>query len=144
MNNQFPTFIKMESLKPIVFYDGDCGFCNRSVAYVMKHDRSRSIHFAALQSDFTKALFKEKGWESPDLSTFYFFENGKLYQKSTAALRVASYFKFPQSLMRAGWIFPRFIRDSVYNGVAKRRQRLSKGFCVMPSPEERKRFISEL
>ena len=135
--------MQMEPSTPIVFYDGDCGFCNRSVAYVLKHDCSKTIHFVPLQSEFTVELFRKYGWESPDLSTFYFLVNGKLDQKSTAALKVAAYFKFPRSLMRIGWIIPRSIRDWMYDAVAKRRQRLSKGYCVMPSQEERKRFITE-
>ncbi len=133
----------MDSSMLIVFYDGDCGFCNRSVNYVLKHDKSKSIQFSALQSDFTKTLFEERNWDAPDLSTFYFLDKGVLYQKSTAALKVARYFHFPQSLLQTGWVVPRFIRDWAYDMVAKRRQRLSKGYCVMPSLEDRKRFINE-
>lgn len=133
----------MDSSKQIVFYDGDCGFCNRSVAYVLKHDRSKSIQFAALQSAFTKNLFEKNEWDAPDLSTFYFLEDDKLYQKSTAALRVARRFSFPRSLMRLGWIVPRVIRDWFYDGIAKRRRRLSKNFCMMPSQEDKLRFITE-
>lgn len=126
---------------PVVLYDGDCGFCNRSVAFVMKRDKTKSIHFSAIQSDFTKQLFIEKGWEEPDLSTFYFIEDGELFQKSKAALKVAGYFLFPYSLVRVFTIIPRFIRDSVYDFIANRRQKISNGFCVMPSEEERGRFI---
>ena len=43
---------------PIVLYDGDCGFCNRSVAFVVKRDKTKTIHFAAIQSEFTKDLFE--------------------------------------------------------------------------------------
>lgn len=126
---------------PVVLYDGDCGFCNRSVAWVMKRDQSKKIHFAAIQSDFTSELFKERGWEQPDLSTFYFVGNDILLQKSNAALKVASYFKFPYALLVVFKIVPRFIRDAVYDFIAKRRQKISKGFCVMPTEEERTRFI---
>ena len=126
---------------PIVLYDGDCGFCNRSVAFVMKKDKTQSIHFAAIQSDYTKQLFIEKGWDSPDLSTFYFIENEVLFQKSNAALKVAGYFNMPLSMLVVFKIVPRFLRDSVYDFIAKRRQKISNGFCVMPTEEERKRFI---
>ena len=132
----------MTSSFPIVFYDGDCGFCNRSVAFIMKNDKTKSINFAALQSDFTVNLFKEMGWKEPDLSTFYFYKNGTLYERSTAALKVATHFSFPQSMLRVFWIVPRVLRDFGYNLIAKRRQRLAKGFCVLPSPEDRKRFLS--
>lgn len=126
---------------PVVLYDGDCGFCNRSVAFVMKRDKTQSIHFAAIQSDFTTQLFKDKGWEEPDLSTFYFIENGELFQKSKAALKVSKYFSFPFNMIQICVVVPRFIRDGAYDFIAKRRQKLSNGFCVMPTEEERKRFI---
>ncbi len=108
----------------------------------MKRDKTKSIHFSAIQSDFTKQLFRDNGWEEPDLSTFYFIEKGELYQKSKAALKVAGYFSFPYSLVRAFVIVPRFMRDSVYDFIAKRRQKISNGYCVMPTVEERTRFIS--
>jgi len=127
--------------KKIVFYDGECGFCNRSVNFVLKNDRTKEILFAAIQSDFTNKLFKAKDWEKPDLSTFYFYENDSLYEKSTAGLRLAKYFKFPQKMFVVNWIVPRFIRDYFYDFIAKRRQRISKGYCVLPSTEEKKRFI---
>ncbi|MCH2230126.1 MAG: DUF393 domain-containing protein [Crocinitomicaceae bacterium] len=126
---------------PVVLYDGDCGFCNRSVAFVMKQDKTKTIYFAALQSNFTKELFIQNDWEEPDLSTFYFIEKGELFQKSKAALKVAKYFSFPFNLIQSFIIVPRFISDGVYDFIAKRRQKLSSGFCLMPTEEERKRFI---
>ncbi|OFZ56617.1 MAG: hypothetical protein A3D92_10635 [Bacteroidetes bacterium RIFCSPHIGHO2_02_FULL_44_7] len=127
--------------KKVVFYDGDCGFCNHSVAFVLKRDKTKSIYFAPLQSAYCEELFRKNNWTTPDLSTFYFVENGSLFQKSTAALKVARYFSFPYNLLRIAWIVPRFLRDWVYGQIAKRRLRLSKGFCVMPGPTERARFL---
>ncbi|MFT6245711.1 MAG: putative DCC family thiol-disulfide oxidoreductase YuxK [Salibacteraceae bacterium] len=129
------------SSKKIVFYDGDCGFCNRSVNFILKNDKTKQVLFAAIQSKFTQDLFKEKGFDAPNLSTFYFFENDTLYSKSSGAKRLTKYFKFPQRILALGWIVPRFIADWGYDFIAKRRQRLSKGYCVIPSEEEKKRFI---
>lgn len=128
--------------EPIVLYDGDCGFCNKTVSYVLKYDKSESIHFAAIQSDFTAALFKKNKWPSPDLSTFYFIEKGVLSKKSTAALHLAKYFKMPQRLLRVFFIVPALIRNAIYDFIAKRRQRISKGFCVMPEEKQKSRFLS--
>lgn len=125
----------------IVFYDGDCGFCNRSVNFIMKSDKTKSILFASIQSEFTQNFFKKKGYESPDLSTFYFYVNNKLYHKSAGAKRVTKFFKFPERLLAISWIVPRFISDLGYDFIAKRRQRLSKGYCVVPSAEEKDRFL---
>jgi predicted DCC family thiol-disulfide oxidoreductase YuxK len=132
-----------ESPKYIILYDGDCGFCNRSVGFVLKREKSNEIHFSAIQSSFTQGLFKEKGWEAPDLNTFYFIENGIKFERSTAALKVLKYLKAPTSWLRVFRIIPRGIRNWCYDFVAKRRQRISNGFCLLPTPEQRVRFIKD-
>lgn len=131
----------VESPDKIVFYDGDCGFCNRSVNYVLKNDTSNSIHYASLQSEFTKNIFQEKQWSEPDLSTFYFMENGVLFEKSKAAFKVLRYFPWYLKWLQLFKIVPISIRDWVYDQVAKRRRRISKGYCVMPKASEKHLFV---
>lgn len=132
----------MDIPEQIIFYDGDCGLCHRSVAYVLKHERDKTIFFASIQSDFTKQLFKSKGWKEPDLSTVYFLEKGDLFEKSAAALKVCKYLKSPRSWLTVFFIVPKFIRNAVYDFIAKRRKRIVKEYCVMPTPEDRVRFLS--
>lgn len=128
--------------KKIVFYDGDCGFCNKSVQFILRYEKDKSIYFTALQSNFALCFFQENHLPKPDLSTFYFSDGEMFLEKSDAALRVAKYLRFPFSLLRFFWIVPQFLRDKVYEFIAKRRQRLSKEFCVVPEIEDRKRFLS--
>lgn len=125
----------------IVFYDGDCGFCNRSVNYVLKHDKTHSIYYASLQSEVAKQIFLRHNWPEADLSTFYFMVNGELYQKSRAAFKVVHYFPWYMQWFQIFRIVPVGIRDWVYDQIAQRRRKISKGYCVMPNPEERKLFL---
>ena len=125
----------------IVFYDGDCGFCNRSVALIIKHDKTQEILFASIQSEFTLGFFIENQFEKPDLSTFYFYSEDKLFSKSTAALKVVKYFSGVWGMLSVGVIVPRFIRDYFYDAIAKRRQRISKGYCFLPTEEQKNRFL---
>jgi predicted DCC family thiol-disulfide oxidoreductase YuxK len=127
-------------IRKIVFYDGDCGFCNRTVQFILNNEKSSVLYFCALQSDKALMLFEQHGQPAPDMSTFYFFDN-RFYSKSTAAIRLSTHLKFPYFLFHLAWIFPRFVRDAVYDFVAKRRQRFSAGFCAIPTPEQGKRFI---
>lgn len=126
---------------PVVFYDGDCGFCNRSVQFVLRHERRREIRFCTLQSEKARSFFNEKGRKEPDMSTFYFWDGDRLYERSSAGLRVASYLNAPYSFACVFWCVPRFLRDAVYNSIARRRHKISKGFCVLPSAEDRRRFL---
>lgn len=127
-------------MKNFVLYDGDCGICNRSVAFILKHEKSASIHFAPIQSDFTKELFKKNAWTEPDLATFYFIQDGKKYERSVAAFEVLKYLKSPYSWIRVFRFIPKRITNWLYDQVAKRRRRISNGFCVMPTVEQRARF----
>ena len=126
---------------PVVFYDGDCGFCNRSVQFVLNHERGSEVRFCPLQSETARDFFREKGFPQPDMSTFYFWNGNQLFERSTAALRVTAYLKAPWSWLRVFRVVPRFIRDGVYNWIARRRLKLAPGFCALPTPDQRKRFL---
>ncbi|MFA7274499.1 MAG: DCC1-like thiol-disulfide oxidoreductase family protein [Crocinitomicaceae bacterium] len=125
----------------LVFYDGDCGFCNQSVQFILKFQKDKSLQFLTLQSSFAEKLFQEKGWELPDLSTVYFYENEKLYAKSDAGISIAKHLRFPFSWFQFLWIVPQFIRDKGYDFIAQRRHKLSKGFCAVPTSDQKKQFI---
>jgi predicted DCC family thiol-disulfide oxidoreductase YuxK len=126
----------------IIFYDGDCGLCNRSVQFVLKHERCSEISFSALQSDFAKTFFDEHQLPSADFSTFYFYKDNHLYQKSKAAFKVISYLKWYWRPLRIFSLLPVKLTDSVYNFIAKRRKKIGGTFCVIPSEGNRNRFIS--
>lgn len=138
----YRNFVEMDSNKAkYVLYDGDCGFCNRSVAFILRNEKSPEIHFAAIQSAHTQELFEKNGWEQPDLNTFYFIQNDQKLERSVAAFEVLKYLKAPYSWFRIFRFIPTKVTNWAYDQVAKRRQRISKGFCVIPTPEQRTRFV---
>lgn len=125
----------------IIFYDGECGLCNRSVQFVLKHERSSKISFSALQSDFSKTFFDKYQLPTPDLSTFYFYKDNQLYKKSNAAFKVIPYLKWYWQPLLIFSLLPVKFTDSVYNFIAKRRKKIGGTFCVILSEENKKRFI---
>jgi predicted DCC family thiol-disulfide oxidoreductase YuxK len=129
------------SEKRIIFYDGDCCFCNTSVQFILNH-RKKEFYFAALQSDFAKTKIEEEEGISIKMNTLYYLEKGQLYEKSTAALRISRGLKGAYPIFfYFGIIFPKFIRDVVYDFIAKRRNKINPGFCALPSEEDRKFFL---
>lgn len=127
----------------IVFYDGDCGFCNKSVQFILKHEKRKEIYFSAIQSEFAKQFFKENNVPKPDLSTFYFYTNFLLFSKSNAAFAILRLMKFPYTLLQIFRIIPVCQRDQIYDYVAKRRHRIMSGFCVVPTVEQKERFLED-
>lgn len=126
--------------KSIIFYDGDCGFCNSAVQFVLNR-RKKEVYFLKLQSDLASRIMKNYG-VLIEMNTMYFLHNGKLYLKSSAALRVNLLLRFPfQVLFYVGIIVPSFIRNWIYDQIAKRRHKIKNGFCALPKPEERRLFL---
>ena len=124
----------------IVFYDGDCGFCNSSVQFIL-NKRKRDFYFCPLQSNKAKELLAEHNI-TINLDTIYLLKDQSVYDRSSAALQICKGLKGGYPLMIGFYIVPKFIRDIVYNVIAKRRHRLRNGFCAIPKEDEKKLFIA--
>ena len=74
--------------KKILFYDGECGFCNHVVQFIMRHEKNADLYFSPIESEFATRFFQEKGCDQPDLSTFYLYNDFQLYTQSTGALKL--------------------------------------------------------
>jgi predicted DCC family thiol-disulfide oxidoreductase YuxK len=130
--------------RTIVFYDGDCGFCNWVVSFILKAERGEEIFFSSLQSPFAQHFFRENGAPEPDLSTFYLYWDHHLFSRSAAALGLLHFMKWPYRVLNVFRIIPVCQRDQLYNFIAKRRKRIMKDRCMVPSTEQRKRFLNEV
>lgn len=133
----------MEDEKRIVFYDGDCGFCNRSVNTILASNKTDPlIYFASLQSKFSPTFFRSKNEQEPNLNSIVFYELGKFYYASTAVLKIANHLK-EKRWLKMGWIIPKKIRDAIYFAIAKQRKRLrGDATCHIPDEATRKRFLA--
>jgi predicted DCC family thiol-disulfide oxidoreductase YuxK len=131
---------KSSNYNPILFYDGDCGFCHSSVQFILKH-RKRDFYFLPLQSATAEAIIKKHGIKI-EMDTMYFLKGDKLYEKSSAALQVCRGLRGGYPLMFGFYIIPKFLRDPFYNFVARRRHRIRSGYCYLPSEEEKQFFIA--
>ncbi|MFK8046254.1 MAG: thiol-disulfide oxidoreductase DCC family protein [Crocinitomicaceae bacterium] len=123
----------------IVFYDGDCGFCNQSIQTILKHRKHNNFQFTALQSKLAQELLAPYHI-SISMETIYVLQNNTIYQKSNAILLLANELKGLYFLLKIGYLIPRFIRDGIYQLISKNRHRIKTGFCVVPSKAEKKLF----
>ncbi len=134
--------VTMHQSGPIVLFDGVCNLCNASVQWIITHDRDNVFRFASLQSEFAKQELARRG-VSVSLSSVIVLDGERLLSHSDAAIAVAGALGLPWSLARGAKIVPRFIRDGVYNWIAKNRYRCfgTRDACMMPTPELRERFL---
>lgn len=128
--------------KHIIFYDGDCGFCNFSVQWILKRDRKDQFLFAALQSKLGQEFLTERHLETKDLDSIYLWKPESYYlKKSDAAIKIGQLLSGIYQISVAGKILPLSVRDNIYDYIAKRRKSLMTGQCLIPTAEERKKFI---
>jgi len=129
--------------RPILLFDGVCNLCNSSVQFVIKHDKNGKIALAALQSNAGQQLLKAHQLPEKNLKSLVFIENNRAYTKSDGALRASRYLDGGWKWLYSLIIFPAFLRNWVYDIVAKNRYRWfgRQESCWMPTPELRKRFL---
>lgn len=136
--------IDIPSHKKLILFDGVCNLCNSSVQYVIKHDKKNMFMFTALQSEAGQQIIKEYKIDTnkTDSILLYTPEQG-VVSKSTAAIKIASRLGFPQNLMTVFFIVPPFIRNWVYDYVAKNRYKWygKKESCWIPTPELKSKFL---
>ena len=136
----------MKEERAIFLYDGECGFCNSTVIFLLDHTAADRLAFCALQSDYAQALFREHGVEPPDLSTAYFFDGAKIHMSSSAVLRAISLCNTPASFLAIGLVIPKLTRDYCYSVFSRFRKHipgLGKNACRLLAADERARFLGE-
>jgi predicted DCC family thiol-disulfide oxidoreductase YuxK len=71
-------------------------------------------------------------------------EGGRVFDRSTAALRISRRLKWPWKLAYVLILVPRSLRDFLYDGIARRRHAWfgRSEACLVATPELRSRFLS--
>ena len=129
--------------RPVIIFDGVCNMCDFAAQFILDHDRKKELRLTASQSPAGSSLLARFGVPATGPDTMYLIESGRLYDRSTAALRIARRMGFPWWLAYGFIIVPRFVRDAVYRFVAKNRYRWfgKRDACRLPAPGEAERFL---
>lgn len=127
----------------IVFFDGVCNLCNSVVDFTMQNNPKKDIYFASLQSDFAIDFLAKHNFDASELNTFYFYEKGKIYNRSDAGLNLAKNLRSPYRIASILLLVPKNFRNPVYNFIAQNRYRFfgKKDTCRLPSEKERSFFL---
>ncbi len=127
----------------ILLFDGVCNLCSKTVQFIIKNDPKAKFRFASVQSHSGQLLLTQLGLPLDTFNSLIYIRDKRFYLKSTAVLKVLQE-------LRGGWkflycliILPRFIRDFVYDFIAKRRYFIfgKSETCWIPSPEYLDRFL---
>lgn len=130
--------------KSLILFDGVCNLCNTSVLYVIKHDAKNRFLFAPLQSNIGQQIIAKYNLDTSKTDSIILYSADKgLKVKSTAALHIARRLGLPNNLLSVFLIIPAFIRNWVYDFIAKNRYKWygKKDNCMIPTPELKAKFI---
>ena len=129
------------SAKAVILFDGVCNFCNSSINFVIRNDKKAYFQFAPLQGEIAQQLVGNKIIPTPE--SVILLEDGKIYEKSTAALRIAKKLDGLWPIVYVLSIIPKLIRDPIYDLIARNRYNWfgKKESCMNPGPDIRNRFL---
>ena len=130
--------------QPLYFFDGQCVLCSRFVAFCLNRDPDGHLKFASAQSALGRRVLLSLGLPDDTLDrTILLIEGGRVYTRSTAALRALRHLRGPAHWLYPLVLVPRILRDPVYDVIARNRIRWFGRLdsCLVPTPQTRDRFI---
>jgi predicted DCC family thiol-disulfide oxidoreductase YuxK len=138
---------RMENIasdKKIVLFDGVCNLCNKSVQFILKRDKKNQFLFGSLQGSFAQGLLLSFGLPMDQMHSILLVENNQVYSRSESVLRILKSLGGVWSLAYALILIPAFLRDGVYNWIAKNRYHWfgRSQTCPLPKKEWEEKFLN--
>ena len=128
---------------PIIVFDGVCLLCDKSVQFVLRHDKACRYRFASVQSECGRAQLQRHGLDADAPQSMLLLEGGAAYVESDAVLRILGSFGGIHRAWRVARVVPRTWRDALYRLVARHRYRWfgRADQCWLPAPDHADRFL---
>ena len=139
--------------KLLVLYDGECGFCNLSIRWLLRRDRQDRLRFTPSTSPSVQELLSRHGFQFPGEEqgpgTILVFRNlgtpvEELLVRSNAFLACLRVLPQPWPAFAIGLrVFPRPFREICYRFIARHRYRIWGRYasCPVPTAQERVHFL---
>jgi predicted DCC family thiol-disulfide oxidoreductase YuxK len=126
----------------IILFDGVCNLCSNSVSLLIKYDKNNIFRFAAMQTKAGERIMQEYHILN-DRKSIILIKKGTVFYKSDAVIEIAKQITGWPSILKYGFLFPKFLRDGMYDLIAKNRYHFfgRKETCLIPSEKDSKRFI---
>lgn len=133
----------MKNIDKLIVFDGACGLCHAWVRFVIRHDNCRIFKFTSMQSDTGQIVLRHFNLPTDSFETMLYVENDVAYEKSIAALKIIRLLPLPMRLLSCMSIFPRFMRDFVYDRIACNRYKLfgTRDECSLVEGLDKDRFL---
>lgn len=130
--------------QPLYFFDGYCVLCSGFVGFCLSHDGDGRLKFASTQSALGQQVVQALGLPASTLDrTILLIEDDTVYTQSAAVLRSLRHLKGWPRLLQPLLGLPAFLRDPLYDLIARNRYRWfgRRPTCFVPTPQTRDRFV---
>ena len=130
--------------RPLYFFDGYCVLCSGFVAFCLARDPDGRLKFASAQSALGQRVLKALDLPEGTFDrTILLLEGDEVYTRSTAVLRALRHLRGAVRWLQPLLLVPAFIRDPIYDLIARNRYRWfgRRPACFVPTPQTRRRFI---
>ncbi|MFD2905860.1 thiol-disulfide oxidoreductase DCC family protein [Sphingobacterium anhuiense] len=123
-----------------ILFDGVCGFCNKSMIWIAKKDYQDKFYFISYQSMKGKELMEQYDLSTASISLI---KQQKVYVKSDAVIEILRQIKKPFCYFTFIKIIPSFIRNFLYDLIARNRLHISKqiNYCEIPAKDIKRKFL---
>lgn len=137
------TVPEFEDDHPIMVFDGYCGLCSGFIDFILKHDPNGALKFLPAQSEIGESLFAHYGLKSTDYDTVLLIENGQLYTKMKASLKIIIGMGGIWRVAALGLLLPKFLANPLYDVIARNRIKWfgARDTCRLPTANEKTRFL---
>lgn len=135
----------LQSGESVVLYDGVCKLCNGWVHFLLRHNLSRKVRFAAVQSDAGKMLLDWAGLPQENITTIVFIEHDRHTFRAQAVCRVMRYLPLPWRVLSVLRFCPDAVSNFAYDRIALNRYRLFGRYDALHTitPDYPDRFLHQ-
>lgn len=131
--------------KKIILFDGICNLCDKSVQYIIKHDRKDIFRFVSIQSELGIKILKHIGVDNNQVDSIVLYQPRVAYFiKADAALKILKELNTYYRFLLIFSILPSFVKNSIYDFIASNRYKWygKKESCLVPTQELKAKFLS--
>lgn len=130
--------------RAVVLFDGTCKLCNGWATFIIQQDKECRLTLSAVQSPEGQALLKWAGLPQHAFNTIVLVENDRFYVRSDAMFRIIAYLPARWHWLLLGRVFPKVVRDWLYDKIALNRYRIFGRYeaCRLPPADHAERFLT--